>query len=105
MAGDEQVTVRDDPEQARFEVTLGGEVAGFVAYRQQDGSVALTHTEVDPAYEGKGLGSRLLEGTLSELRERGTTVLPYCSFVRSYLQRHPEWVDLVPEQQRGRFDL
>jgi predicted GNAT family acetyltransferase len=103
--GDAEVTVRDAPTRHRFEILVDGQVAGFTRYRQEGGAVALVHTEVDPAYEGQGLGSQLVSETLAQLRERGVGVLPYCPFVRSYLGRHPELQDLVPAEDRERFDL
>jgi uncharacterized protein len=99
------IDVRDDPDGSRFTAVVDGTVAGFVSYRYDGDAIALLHTEVDPAYEGQGVGSRLVEGVLTQLRDRGTAVLPHCSFVQEYLQRHEEFVSLVPESERSRFDL
>lgn len=101
----EAIDVRDDPDGSRFTAVVDGSVAGFVTYRHERDAVALLHTEVDPAYEGQGIGSRLVEGVLTQLRDRGTDVLPHCSFVRKYLQRHEEFLSLVPDDQRARFEL
>jgi uncharacterized protein len=57
--------------------------------------VVLIHTDIDPAFEGHGLGSRIVAGALDDIRARGLSVVPSCSFVRSYLRRHPEYADLV----------
>jgi hypothetical protein len=103
--GDAEVIVRDEPARHRYEVLVGGQVAGFTRYKHEGDAVALVHTEVDDAYEGRGLGSRLVSETLSQLRARGVGVLPYCPFVQSYLRRHPELRDLVPAAERARFDL
>jgi uncharacterized protein len=97
--------VVDVPEAQRFEIRVGDEVAGFGAYRRAPDGLALTHTEIASRFEGQGLGSALAKGTLQVARDAGTTVLPYCPFLRSYLQRHPEWVQLVPEARRGEFAL
>ena len=101
----DDIDVRDDPDRGRFTALVDGSVAGFVTYRQQGHAITLLHTEVDPAYEGQGVGSRLVQGVLTQLRDRGADVLPHCSFVREYLQRHEEFVSLVPESERSRFDL
>jgi predicted GNAT family acetyltransferase len=98
-------TVVDDPAGQRFELRVGGAVAGFAAYRGTGSTLTLTHTEVDPAYEGQGLGSVLVRGTLDQLRERGVQVRPACPFVRSFLGRHPDYLDLVPPAERERFGL
>lgn len=98
-------TVVDDPAGHRFELRVDGAVAGFAAYRAGEGVVTLTHTEVDPAYEGQGLGSVLVRGALDQLRERGVGVRPACPFVRRYVERHPEHLDLVPAADRERYGL
>jgi uncharacterized protein len=97
--------VVDNPEQQRFEVLLGDEVAGFLQYRARPGLIALIHTEVDDRFEGQGLGSRLIAFALDDARKRQLAVLPFCPFVNDYIQRHREYVDLVPEDQRAAFDL
>jgi uncharacterized protein len=99
------IEVRDDPDGNRYTALVDGSVAGFVSYRREGDAIALLHTEVDPAYEGQGVGSRLVEGVLTQLRDSGTGVLPHCSFVRRYLDEHEEFVSLVPEAQRSRFEL
>jgi predicted GNAT family acetyltransferase len=101
----EEVVVRDVLEQNRFELTVGGRLAGFTEYRRLDGTYALQHTEIDPTLEGRGLGSTLVRGELDQLRERGVSVLPYCPFVRAFLGQHPEYVDLVPADRRDEFGL
>ena len=79
----------------RYELHLGESVAGFIAYRTRPGAVVLLHTDVDPAFEGRGFGSRLVAGAFEDLRARGLAVVPICPFVGSYLRRHPEDADLV----------
>ena len=99
------IEVTDNPAEHRYEIHTDGELAGFVAYRERPEGLALTHTEMDDAFEGQGLGSKLVAATLDDLRSRGLEVLPICPFVRSYIERHPEYVDLVPEAERERFGL
>lgn len=97
--------IADNPDAERYEVFADGELAGFVTYRLQDGRIALRHTEVDDAFEGQGVGSALVSGVLDDARARGLAVLPFCPFVRSYIQRHPEYLELVPSDERKRFGL
>ena len=87
--------VVDNPEERRYELWLGATLAGFIEYRSEPGTILLVHTEVDPAVEGRGLGSRLVAGTLDDLRARGVKLVPLCPFVRAYLRHHREYADLV----------
>jgi uncharacterized protein len=101
-----QYSVVDAPERERFEVRVGEETAGFTAYRRQGGTIAFMHTEVAHAFEGKGVGSRLMARALEAAREEDRLVLPYCPFVRGYIARHPDqYLDLVPRDQRQFFGL
>jgi predicted GNAT family acetyltransferase len=97
--------VVDQPGAGRFEVLVDGEVAGYAEYRRTRTAVSLVHTVVDPAFEGRGLGSVLARGALDATREWGLPVLPYCPFIRRYVQRHPEYLDLVPADRRAEFEL
>ena len=100
-----ETSVVDVPDRGRFEVRLGDRVVGLASYHVENGTMALPHTEVDPSVGGRGFGSLLVAGVLAAARERGLTVLPYCSFVRHYIQQHPEYVDLVAEDDRPHFGL
>ena len=97
--------VVDVPEKGRFEVRLGDRVVGLASYHVDAGTMTLPHTEVDPSVGGQGLGTVLVSGVLDAARERGLHVLPYCSFVRHYIEQHPETTDLVAAEDRRRFGL
>src|SRR5215212_4694839 len=96
-------TVVDVPEKGRFEVRLDGRVVGLASYHIDGTTMTLPHTEVDPSVGGRGIGSILVAGVLDAAREHGVTVLPYCSFVRHYIQQHPQYVDLVAADDRPHF--
>lgn len=89
------MTVRDNPDELRYEALVDGEVAGVLFYRAREGEIFLIHTEVDEAFEGQGIGGRLVAGVLEDVRARGLRIVPICPFVRAYLERHPEHADLV----------
>jgi predicted GNAT family acetyltransferase len=99
------VQVVDVPERSRFEVRVEGEVAGYAEYRRRPGLIAFIHTLIDPRFEGQGLASQLVRGALSESRADDVAILPFCPFVRAYIVRHTEYLDLVPEGMRAKFDL
>jgi uncharacterized protein len=100
-------SVVDNPDERRFEIHLGDELAGFSVYELQDHGrrYAFLHTQVDERFQGQGLASVLVEAALDQVRARGASVLPYCPFVRAWLRRHPDAVDLVPERDRAAFRL
>jgi uncharacterized protein len=88
--------VVDNPDESRFEIRLDGERAGLAAYRlRKDGAIVFLHTEIDDAQEGKGLGGVLVRAALDSARERGLRVVPSCPFVRGWIERHPDYADLV----------
>ncbi|MCP2013253.1 putative GNAT family acetyltransferase [Deinococcus sp. HSC-46F16] len=89
----------------RYELREGDEVLGFAEYRPAGQALMFSHTEIDPAHEGKGLGSRLVRGALDDARAQGREVVPMCPFVASYIREHREYVDLVQPGQRGVFGL
>ena len=102
---DADVEVRDNPEKRRFDAFVEGRLAGFSEYHVADGAAVFTHTQVADAYEGKGVGSRLVRGALDQVAARGLPVVPECPFVRAYLQRHLELAALVPADRRAEFGL
>lgn len=84
------VEVVDSPQRSRFELMVGGALAGTVTYRLDEGSIVLLHTEIEPDFEGQGLGAKLAAGALGAVKERGLSAVPKCAFIISYLRRHPE---------------
>ncbi len=100
-----ETTVRNNTDQSRYELTVEDSVAGFVEYKDSGDHVELTHTEVDPSYEGEGLGSQLARAVLDSLRNEERSVIPSCPFINSYLKRHAEHADLVPADRRAEFGL
>jgi predicted GNAT family acetyltransferase len=99
------VEVADNPDKARFEIVADGELAGFVQYHLRGDEIAFTHTETDDRFRGHGLASQLVRAALDAARVRQLAVLPYCPFVRSWLDQHPEYADLVPAGRREQFGL
>lgn len=100
------VVVQDNPDLTRYEVFENGELAGFSEYTRSADAIALEHTEVDDRFEGRGIGSALARGVLDAARSDGLAVLPFCPFMAGYIRGHTaDYVELVPPDQRDRFDL
>jgi predicted GNAT family acetyltransferase len=90
------VTVSDNPGKGRYEaLTEAGVVAGFAQYAHRDGHIVFTHTEVDEAFEGQGVGSALARGALDHARQAGKPVVVECPFIKDFVERHPEYQDLL----------
>jgi predicted GNAT family acetyltransferase len=89
--------VRDNAAERRFELKTDAGTA-FIAYHLEGDAISLDHTEVPSALEGRGAGSTLVRGTFALLRTRGQKMVPRCSFIAAYVQRHPEYHDLVKSQ-------
>jgi predicted GNAT family acetyltransferase len=84
---DDRVT--DNPAAHRFELVIGGEVA-FLNYERRPHSLVLVHTEVPPAYRGRGMGGALVKAGLEAARREGLRIGAVCPFVKAYLRKHPE---------------
>jgi uncharacterized protein len=91
-----EVEVTDNPAENRYDARVGGELAGFAAYHLTRSSIVFTHTEVDPAFEGHGVGSALARFALDDVRAKGERdVVPVCPFIHGWIDDHPEYADLV----------
>ena len=86
--------IEHHPEAQRFEITVDG-LRSVAEYRLADGGMHMTHTGVPPALQGRGIAARLVQAALDHARAQGLKVNPLCSYVRVYMQRHPETQDLA----------
>ncbi|BCJ57350.1 GNAT family N-acetyltransferase [Micromonospora endophytica] len=87
--------IEDDPANRRFEILVDDALAGFTQYVPRDDVLIFTHTEVDPGFQNRGVGSALMRGTLDKVRAQGQRVVPRCPFMAAFIDRHPEYADLV----------
>lgn len=78
----------------RFELRVQGHL-GIAQYHLVDGVMWLTHTEVPPPIAGRGIAARLVHSALAHARAQGLKVRPACSYVRTYMRRHPDTQDLL----------
>jgi len=86
----------DNPARHRYEMLVDGQTA-FVTYELRGDRIALLHTEVPEALSGRGVASTLARLALEDVRRRGLSVIPECAFVGRFIERHPEFGDLVAD--------
>jgi predicted GNAT family acetyltransferase len=98
--------VIDNAAQSRYEILSDGELAGFALYELNGDRITMYHTEIDPAFEGKGLGGQLAREALEDVRSRGLMLEPLCPFIASFIRHHPdEYLDLVVPEMREQLTL
>ena len=91
--------VQVNTEKNRFELELNGSIA-FMAFQKIEPNILdLTHTEVPEELSGKGVGSKLVIGVLQYCKDNNLQIIPSCSFVKSYIDNHPEWNFLVAQRK------
>ena len=100
-----ETRVVDNAQDSRFELYVEGEAAGFLTYERAADAVAFTEVTTDLRRAGQGLGLVLVRQALDAVSAEGLSVLPMCPFVRDFIQRHPVYLDVVPVEQRQRFEL
>jgi hypothetical protein len=88
--------ITNHPESRRYELTQDGKRAAHIAWRMHgEDTIELVHTEVEKEFEGKGLGSQIAKFALDDARARGLKVIPTCSYIAGWLQKHPDYADLA----------
>lgn len=92
----ENIPLSFNESEHRFELTVENH-KGFIDYKKSGNKMYLVHTEVDEELEGKGVASALVEKTLQYLEDHNYKLVPLCSYVRTFLQKHPEWNKLVAD--------
>ena len=78
-----------------YEILLDGKRVGCAFTEVHGHTVVFTHTEIDPAFEGRGLASQLARAALDDVRARGEHVIARCPFISAWIEKHPEYQDLV----------
>jgi predicted GNAT family acetyltransferase len=87
--------VVDNPDESRYELWAGEKLAGFAAYDRRGTLTVFTHTEIDDAFSGQGLGKVLAAGALDDVVAKGRTIVPVCPFIAGYLKKNPGYADHV----------
>jgi len=74
-------------EHLRYEVYADGRLAGFTQYHRTGDRVVFTHTEIDRAFSGQGLGKVLAGEALDDVVANGKVIVPVCEFIAGYLKK------------------
>jgi len=104
MSDYRNISVNRNDDSHRYEMTIDGEDAGYVAFEESDTHIAFTHTEVREAFQGKGVGSHLAGEAIADAVARDLTIIPLCPYMARYLERHDvegarvEWPNRPPRQ-------
>jgi predicted GNAT family acetyltransferase len=94
-----------DAMHSRYELRIEGTVVGVANYIRSGDTVSITHTGVQTAMRRRGLAGELIEFALRDARQCGLEVVPHCSYVSDYIDKHREHLDLVPRDRRHEFGL
>ena len=94
QTAEQPIKISHDIEAKRFETAIDGHI-GYISYQERDGKLVYDHTIVPQALGGRGVGSTLVKHALNYARENDKKVVPQCSFVSSYINKHPEYKDLL----------
>lgn len=86
--------VKDNPAQNRFELKAGDHLA-LAYYSLAPGIITFTHTEVPKELSGQGIGTRLAQGALEQVRARGLKVVAQCPFIAAFIRKNPEFAGLL----------
>jgi predicted GNAT family acetyltransferase len=89
------LTVTDNLFEGRYEALLDGEVVGTAEYELSDDLMILIHTDVEPTHQDQGIGGALARFVVNDARRRGLRVRPVCPFLRSWIDRHPDYADVI----------
>ena len=91
------------PQECRYIALVDGQRVGFTIYRGGGDRVSIPYTEVAPAMRGRGIAAAMVRAVLEDMRARGVTVVPSCSYVASFVTSNPEFVDVLVPELRSRF--
>jgi predicted GNAT family acetyltransferase len=91
------VTVVHHSDDEYYELLVDGQQAGLLVYHVIGSHLSITHTVIEQTYRGRGLSSALVGGALDDIRTKSMTVSNYCPVVSRFVEKHPEYGDLLSQ--------
>lgn len=88
------VDITHNEAEQQYEIAVDGERAGFTVAREEGDVVVFPHTVIDERFEGQGLASQLVRFALDDVRARGKKATVHCSYIKRFVEKHPEYEDL-----------
>jgi predicted GNAT family acetyltransferase len=88
------VDITHNAADGQYEIAVDGETAGHTVARVEGDVVVFPHTVIDERFEGQGLASKLVAYALDDVRSQGKKVRPSCTYVKHFIEKHPEYQDL-----------
>ncbi|WP_116496208.1 GNAT family N-acetyltransferase [Balneicella halophila] len=85
----------DNKEKKQYEFHIDGYTPRIEYIKSKNDEIYLTHTEVPSALEGRGIGTQLVEKALIDIKKQNLRLVPLCTFVATYIKRHPEWREII----------
>jgi uncharacterized protein len=95
------IVVRDNVESQTYDAMLGDEIAGTIVYELEGPRIVLTHTAVQTRLQHRGIASKLIAAALDDIRSKGLKVTILCPTVNEFIDKHPEYADLVDAEHPG----
>ena len=95
------VDVRDNPESQTYDAMVGDEIAGTMLYELEGPRLVLTHTAVQPRFQHQGVATALIAAALDDIRAKGKKITILCPIVDTFIERHPDYADLVDAEHPG----
>ena len=103
MSSADEITVIEQPD--RYQILVDGQPAGCTEYSDDGAQRLFPHTVIDPAYRGQGLAGTLIREALDATRAAGLAVIPTCSAVAGFINKNPDYQDLVPPERRAELGI
>ncbi len=95
------VVVRDNPESQTYDALVGDQIAGTMLYEIEGPRLVLTHTAVQERFQHKGVATTLIAAALDDIRRKGKKITILCPIVRTFIDSHPDYADLVDPEHPG----